>query len=315
MLYSAGKKYGYGYASLALLPQLKSSSSEKKFLEDTYYLVMYVACSFASEITHTIDIASKTFEADMADYIICKENGHGYIMSSGGISGIWSYMIDDEHVEGVQTLCSGKGNDKCHIICSTPDTLSKLGLDHYTENNLIVLKFSSPYEEMNKVRESQYAKNSLEDLLDTNFFDYQKGQLKFRGDRYFVCEAHLMYFLEKELQHLPSGDKILFDVSFDFGKNLANSVGSEQYKKFMMDYLPALGWGDVLVSSDNNRHKIISSYFPWTEYFADSRFTLFRGICSGMLSGFTGKEVILDKVNTSISNGYLDVVASSGGSI
>ena len=100
-------------------------------------------------------------------------------------------------------------------------------------------------------------------------------------------------------------------MSFDFGKNLAKNVGNEQYKKFIMDYLPSLGYGDVLVSSDNEAYKIIASYFPWTEYFTDLKFTLFGGICSGMLSEFTDKKIILDKVNTSITNGYLDLVISS----
>jgi len=311
VLYSIGKKFGYGYASLANLPQLQNSSSEKEFLDSAYYMVMYVASLFAGEITHTVDIPSKKFEADMTDYIICRKNGLGYILSSGGIAGIWDYAIGDIHVEGVQTACSGRGSKKCHIVCSTPDRLNDLGLKYYVENELPTLKRTASYEEMNTTRPPQYAQNSLEDLINTGFFDYREGKLNFKGERYFICEAHLMYFLEKELQKLPDGEKILFDVSFDFGKNIAENVKDSQYKKFMMDYLPALGYGDVLVSSENERYKIISSYFPWTEYFTGLKFVLFRGICSGMLSGFTGKSVTFDKVNTSTVEGYLDLIISS----
>lgn len=313
ILYSAGKKYGYGYSSIALLPQLKASSSEKAFLDETYYLIMYVACSFASEIRHTIDIKLKKFEAEMQDYIICKNNGHGYIMSSGGITGIWSYMMDDSTIEGVQTECMGRGDKKCHVVCATPKVLGEMGLKYYVETDMPKIKFTSLYQEMNEVRTPEYAKNSLEELLGTEFWEYpQGGILKFKKEhRFFICDAHLMYFLEVELQKLPEGEKILFESSFNFGKNLAHKTGETQYKNFIMDFLPALGYGDIVVTSESDNFKIISSFFPWTEYFNELRFTLFRGLCSGMLSGFTEKDIILDKVNTSIVNGYLDLVIST----
>jgi hypothetical protein len=311
VLYSVGKKYGYGYSSLAFLPQLKTSSSEKEFLDSAYYMVMYVACSFASEIKHTINLESKRFEARMQDYIICKWNGQGHIMSAGSITGLWSYVIDDISIEGVQTKCLGRGDNECCIICSTPEELTSSLLEYYTETDLQKLKFTSSYEEMNQIRKPEYAQNSLQDLLDSEFMEYKKGKLSFRGERFFICEAHLMFFLERELQKLPEGEKILFEVSFNFGKHLANKVGKEQYQKFMMDFLPAIGYGDILVYSEGERYKVSSSFFPWTEYFQDLRFTFFRGMCSGMISGFTGKEVILDNINTSTANGYLDLIMSS----
>ena len=313
VLYSAGKKYGYSYSSVSLLPQLKTSSSEKAFLDETYYLIMYVACSFASEIKHTIDLKLKKFEADLQDYIICKKSGHGDIMSSGGITGIWSYMMDDPTIEGVQTTCMGRGDKKCHVVCSTPQVLESMGLKYFVETDMPRNAFTAIYQEMNAVRPLEYAKNSLEELLSTDFWEYpQGGILEFKGEhRFFICDAHLMYFLESELNKLPEGDKILFEASYDFGKNLARKSGETHYQDFMMDLLPALGYGDLLVISEFGKFKVVSSFFPWAEYFTELKFTLFRGICSGMLSGFTGNKVILDKIEASIADGYLNLVIST----
>ncbi|MFH1055015.1 MAG: hypothetical protein V1744_02850 [Candidatus Altiarchaeota archaeon] len=307
-LYSIGKKFGYGYANLSALSQLKDSASEKEFLNSTNYFVLYLASIFAGRISHKIDLKEKKFEADMTDYIICRKNGKGFIMSIGGSTGIWCYLMDDMSIEGVQTRCMGRGDEKCHIQCSPPDVLKRSGLEYFVENNLPEIKRTSYYEEMNKVRPSQNAKNSLEDLLNTNFFEYSGGKLSFKGERYFICEAHLMYLLEKGLQVLPEGDKILFDVAFNFGKKLAVEVKGDQFQQFMMDFLPALGFGDVLVTPNGGKYEVISSLFPWTEYFTDLKFTLFRGVCSGMLSGFTSQSIVLDQIETSMNEGYLDLV-------
>jgi hypothetical protein len=309
-LYSAGKKFGYGYASLACLEDLKSTSSEKEFLNSTSYLVMYVASLFAKEIKHSINLGEKRFDADMWDYIICRKNGKGFILSSGGITGIWAYLMGDKTIEGVQTKCEGRGDDRCHVVCAPPTWLKQAGHRYYVEDDLSNLKISDSYEEMNAVRTAQYAKNSLESLLETGFFEYKEGKLSFRGERYFICEAHLMYYLEKELKKLPGAERVLFDIAYKFGNDVAGNITDDRCEAFIMDYLPALGFGDIFIKSDDGKYKISSSYFPWTEYLTDLNFTLFRGLCSGIISKFTTNKVIFEHVETSEAEGYLDLIIS-----
>ncbi|MEM5829028.1 MAG: hypothetical protein QW480_02180, partial [Candidatus Aenigmatarchaeota archaeon] len=66
--------------------------------------------------------------------------------------------------------------------------------------------------------------------------------------------------------------------------------------KFIMDFFPALGFGDILASRKEGRYEIFVKYFPWLEWYKDIDFTMFRGMLSGVISGFTEKNVKLKKI-------------------
>lgn len=82
-LYSAGKKFGYVYASLSGLPTV-DKTSEKDLLEAANLFVGYISGTWATEACHRIDLSTKTFELVMKNFVVCKTNGMGYLMTEGG---------------------------------------------------------------------------------------------------------------------------------------------------------------------------------------------------------------------------------------
>ncbi len=302
VLYSIGKKFGYVYSMLSSFPTIKND--KKSFLNFVYFLVRWVESTYASKVSHKVDYDNKVFHINMNNYIICRKNGIGYLLGSGGVAGIWSYMCCDKTIEGIETKCQGKGDKECKIICAPYDTLVNMKLKPFKFRDLESSVLDRDYLEINKVRQCQFTKNSLKNLIDARFFKYSRGVVNFDKERFFLCEASFMYILEKELKKLRGGNKILFDVAFDWAKKLAENQEKQYPYKFIMDFMPALGWGDILVSKKNEKYEVFVNYFPWTKWANDINFILFRGILSGFLTGFTGKNVKLKNIKTGLDNGF-----------
>ena len=113
-LYSAGKKFGYIYSSLSNFAQLKGDNV-KEVNDFIYFLVRYVTTIYAKEATYQVDLLKKSFTIYLDNYVVCHNNGKGYLMTSGGIAGIWAYVINDKKVEGIQIKCQGTGDQKCIV--------------------------------------------------------------------------------------------------------------------------------------------------------------------------------------------------------
>ena len=122
-----------------------------------------------------------------------------------------------------------------------------------------------------------------------------------------MVEASFMYILEKELKKVENGLEILWQVSFDFGKRLAELAGKQDPCKFIMDFFPALGFGDILVVEKKSKYEVFVNYFPWLEWYDEVDFTMFRGMLSGVISGFIGKNVELKELDIDLSKGYLSL--------
>ena len=303
ILYSIGKKFGYRYSLISLFPNIKDSN-KKELLEFSSLFIRYAESMWSKRISESIDIDLGIFKINAIDYIICNRNGIGDILTTGGSSGVWSYVLQDKTIEAIQTKCQGKGDKECEVIAATAKILKKMKLKFSEEQDLSKLELEESYKEINNIRETQYANNSLKDLIDSGLFKYEEGRITFKDERFFLCEASLMYILEKELKKLKNGGKILFDVSFEWGKNLMKK--EKQYPcKFIMDFISALGWGDILILTKKNKYNIIVNYFPWTKWVNEIDFIMFRGILSGMLS--TDRKVILKKIKKDISKGYFSI--------
>lgn len=307
-LYSAGKKFGYIYASLSNFPQLDGNKND--FLNFCYFLVRYVTSINAVEASHEIDLERKRFTIEFDGYSICRENGLGYIMTSGGIAGIWSYLVKDKTVEGIEVKCQGRGDKNCFLIVQPLKEFKKDKLVPFTETDLDKLTFTKDYKKLNQIRKTKFAKNSLKTLLNAHIFKYSKGFLTYKDLRYFYCESHVLYYLEKELSKLPGGEKILFDACFEFGGFLQKQSKEKSYKKFITDYFSALGWGDVVVI-EKEKLTIASVYYPWSIYSKDSNYTIFRGVISGFISACLKKKVKFSKVRKTIRD-YLTVEIHEG---
>ncbi|MEM5872255.1 MAG: hypothetical protein QXD55_00105 [Candidatus Aenigmatarchaeota archaeon] len=299
VFYSIGKKFAYLHASMLQLP----TSKDRNFKNFANFFVNYIGTIYG-QIHHDINLPTKTLKLYMQNYIICPKNGLGYIFSEGVVAGIWSYAFQDYSIEAVQIKCQGRGDKVCEVICSPSKKLNKMKLKFFIVRDLENVRLNEGYKEMNKIREAQYAKNSLEDLINSGFIKYSYGVVNYKEDRYFLCEASLMYILERELKKLNNANKILFDVSFNWGKELIKKEKQDPCK-FIMDFMPALGWGDIVVLKKENKYSVVISYFPWTKWADEINFTMIRGMLSGILSA--NRKVLLKKIKKDISKGYLSL--------
>ncbi|MEW5955926.1 MAG: hypothetical protein AB1626_05335 [Candidatus Micrarchaeota archaeon] len=299
-LYSSGKKFGYSYASLSGFTQW-NGSNQKDFLNFAYFLTRYVCAVYAANVSHSIDLNKKTFEITLDDYIICSKNGVGRVMGDGGIAGIWAFMVQDAMVEGVSLACQGRGDSECMILCAPSKVLGKKL--RFSEKQLSAPKIDSAYLQANQPRTCTYAKKSLKSLTDSGFFRYSEGRLVRKGERFFYAEVSLPYFLESELEKLHGGESLLFEAAFESGKKIA-SAEKGGGRGFLTDFLSALGYGDIRAET-GVKPVITAKYYPFTSFSNKSRFTLFKGLCSGIISVFSRKRIEFEEVKKDFSQGYL----------
>ena len=85
VLYSAGKKFGYRYSKVSLYPTIRNSSI-KNVKDFIYMFLRYMEATYAAELNYKI-YDEKIYEMTMKDYVVCSENGHGYILTDGGTAG------------------------------------------------------------------------------------------------------------------------------------------------------------------------------------------------------------------------------------
>jgi hypothetical protein len=174
------------------------------------------------------------------------------------------------------------------------------------EENLSEIKKDDIYNNLNEIRKTTYAQNSMKDLIDAHFFDYSRGVVSFKQNRFFSCDAHILYIIENEIKNLPDGETLLFDSCFEYGKILQQTYGHTDFKKFIMDFFPALGFGDIFVV---NEKKVIAQFYPWTEFSNDSKYIIFRGILSGFITNATGVKTVFNHVKIDVKE-YLTLSIS-----
>ncbi len=308
VLYSAGKKFGYVYSSMSNFPTIETCT-KKEFSEFAYFLVRFVEGTYAQHAQHKIDMDNKTFTLSLKDYIVCRHNGLGHIMTEGGIAGIWAYSMEDKSIEGKQIECQGRGSDNCIVECGPLELIQEKSNDFFRETDLPDLKFNTTYKTMNEIRPTEYSSNSLQRLLNAGFFTYKRGILSYKDQRFFACDSHVLYFLEEQISKLKDGEEILFNTCFEYGKKLREIYGGKEYKKFIPDFFSALGFGDILVI-DSDGYKIGAIYFPWTYLSEKSKYIIFRGLMSGIISSAIDKKVEFKNFDISIRN-YLTLTITA----
>jgi hypothetical protein len=307
-LYSAGKKFGYVYSSMSNFPTIKDSE-DKDLLDFAYFFVRFCEGTYAQQATHDINLEEKTFILHLDDYIICRNNGLGHIMTEGGSAGIWAYEMQNKNFEASQLKCQGRGDKKCLVVCGPEEKLLEQTNKIFVEKNLPDKKYDTLYKTMNEIRPTEYSSNSLQKLLNAGFFTYKRGILSYKDQRFFACDSYVLYFLEEQISKLPGGEQILFNTCFEYGKILMETYGRKDYKKFITDFFPALGFGDIIVL-DSDGYKIGIKYFPWTYLSEKSKYIIFRGIMSGIISSAVGERVEFKNFNINIRN-YLTLTITS----
>lgn len=307
-LYSAGKKFGYAYASLSEFPQM-DKVSRGDWLGFVDGLTLYAGAVYTSGIERETDYESRANCFHARNFAVCRLTGKGHIFAEGGIGGMWAYLANDPGCEAVQMRCTGRGDQECEIFMGPGKWLSGRGLRFFNETSLDAPKTDARYTELNRVRPTKFAKKSLRDLIQTGFFTYREGVLSFRGERYVNCESHMLYYLENALAGLPDGEPLLAEISRGFGKSIAqgSGVGGHGLVQFITDYFSALGWGDVGVVDAHEHPMVFALAFPYTEFAEGSKQVIFLGLVSGVLSHALGREVRLRLGSSPIRSGALDL--------
>ena len=283
--------------------------SNKEMENFLYYLIRYMETTFSKNATHEANFDEKSLLISFEDYIVCRNNGYGYILTDGGSAGLWSYLMQDKSIEGVQLNCQGRGNNRCDILCAPFGKLVENIKKVNIELNLPDKQFDESYKIMNEIRPSNYSKNSMKDLIDNNFFRYDEGSFFYKENRFFGCESHILYLLEEEISKLDYGEKIIFDTCFEYGKALRRIYSSTDYKRFITDFFPALGFGDITFLSDD-KPVIASIFYPWTTHSEKSKYLVFRGLMSGFITDAIGNNIIFDDYEIDIDN-YLTLTIKS----
>jgi len=288
MLYSAGKKFSHHYAHKSVFPSVKTNSKKdvEKFL---YNFVRYAEATSYGRINYSVDMEKKSAAITLKNYMICPHNGLGYLFTSGSLAGIWSYLLSDSRLEAVQVKCQGRKFANCEVICGTVAQLDKMSLDFCKQPRM---KEWPPdnYSQINMIKPAKYAKTSFQSLINGRYLSYKSGVVERKKQRYFIIESSFIYILENELKKLKGANDLLFDLAFESGRVLAKREKDAQ--RFVSDIVSAFGWGDCLVTGDS----VISEHFPWSHLFKSSRFFLYRGLLSGILTEITGKTVKLRKI-------------------
>jgi predicted hydrocarbon binding protein len=313
--YEIGKKFGYSYAQLIGAPRI-TSTNPQLFASFLYFFVRYAGSLLASSASHTWDAQNRIFSLKMKDYVVCSKNGLGYILTEGTIAGTCAYMFDDVNIEAVQTKCQGRGDSECFLVASSKEQLEKDGMKPLSCPDVGKnFDYDAEYEHMNSIHIPKWGRNSFKKLWDSGFLSFGYGKMEYKKERFMLFEASLLYILEDELTKHDSKDQslldTLWDVSFEYGEHLGKlSLEAKDGCKFIMDFFPALGYGDMMASKSKGKYEVIINYFPWLPLAKNINFTSIQGMLSGVLSAFENRKIELKKIEKEERNGYLTLVIS-----
>jgi hypothetical protein len=301
-LYAAGKKFGYIFSQISLFPTYDTLTKDKmkKFL---YLFSRYIEASWG-KINEKHDITNKLSDVQLKDFIVYRKSKLGQIMCVGAPTGMWAYLFKDKKIEGV---IEHKGDTNCHVISAPRKYLDKKKLKYFKVEDLPEFKETNKLKSINFLRPAVYAKNSLKDLIDSKFFSYKDKSISRHTDNYFWCESHIGYTLEEEFKKIKGGENALFESAFRYGKEIGKKEGGQKWQETFTNYLSAIGWGDGTVIKKDKKYEVFVNYFPWTMYTEKSNLTVFRGLCSGYISGFLSKDIKLKNVRKDLTKGFLRV--------
>lgn len=307
-LYAASKKFSYAYGRLSSFQQYKSVG-DRDFSMQVYFIIKYLASLYAGSIDHRLDLTNKAVFMTMRNYVVCSSNGKGIIFSEGAVAGIWAYLMNDENVEAVQTECQGRKDKACQVLAAPAEFLEEQKLAHKTCTKMQALEFTGEYKSINEVRKCMYAQHSLRTLLDSNAATYTGGVLDFNGERLFHCDYNLFSLLESEGAKLKGWNDLLFKAAFEAGETQGAAFKASGCSS-AADFLGAVGFGDVNAVKQKGKYALSANFFPWSPLGEKTSHVLFRGLASGLVSAAENKKVTLRKIETNLTGGFLQVLAS-----
>jgi len=310
-LYSVGKRFGYRHALISRLPVWEGQSAfqKRKFLSAAHFVIKYIGSVYSSDIREVIDLEAKKLTIRANNFVVCRHNGLGLLLTSGGVAGIWACAMNDHTVEGVQTACQGRGDAHCEVVCAPSAELKREGHKVYHERRVTHLALDERYRDFNRPRKLEYAETSAQDMINLGVFRYEGGVLSLGDERHFVCGASLVYMLEEEFASDREVGRVLRETAYEQGRRIGTAAGRRDYRRFVPEYLASCGWGDTLVS-ESARLKLRVNFFPWTKWTDDATFTIFKGLVEGMLSELRQKRTKFRAVYGDTKAGWLTLQTS-----
>jgi predicted hydrocarbon binding protein len=299
-LYDIGKTLGYNFALIFKSPSLGGNSEEevKKYCE---FVIKYNFSTWAKNVEiKEFDIRNKTMTVEADQHIVCHTNGLGHLLTEGAEAGFAAYLLNDPTMEVTQQKCQGRGDDKCIILWGTSEYFKKNNVPFIEGEILDTLKEDIRDRKFNDIARTESSKESMYSLIKKGTFQYKDGKVSYIGERYFDSGILTYYLLEFGLQNLKGSNDTLYDIGYEFGK----PIGSSKSQDYVINYLSALGWGDVIFGTTGGKESVVLDHFPWcvTEE-KMPKFNLIMGLVSGLISGIRNKEIKFTRLEK-ITNVY-----------
>jgi len=308
-LYSVGKDFGWLFNRNCYL--YHGTGSEDDLIKYVRGTLTFLNTMYASEMN------AKTISRDfiklfLKDYIICRKNGLGYLMTSGAITGGYNYLTNNLKIEGFQIKCQGRGDNHCILICGEPELIQ----EKYPDAEIFISKITEfdrnddEYREMNQIREFDEKFDSLQDMMNIGLFGYRGGllsQKEHKDERYFPVDCSLIHLLESRAKSFDNAEQILFDTAFNFGYKISRDVKTQNSQLYIRNYFAGLGWGDVKLLKDEKGYYATADYIPWSEALTNYNFPILRGFISGLTSGLLKKKILFTETSHSSIEGFLNV--------
>jgi len=300
-LYSIGKRFGYRYAMISRYPKAGAIGA-KKTDEFMYMFTRYIEVVYARQLSHRIEPQKKLLELEGDSYAGCSRNGIGYLLLNGAWTGVWSFISDDNAIDGIQPACQGRGDPKCRLLCAPNPLLKKMGFSPLTEPDMGGLEEDyGKYDMLNAVHPTSNNNHSLRTLIEAGIFRYERGKLFFDDARMVGIEFSMYYLIDNGFSNDAKTREILYGAAFDSGRE----ISSGKDVTFVQRFLSGIGFGDVQVIVAANRYRVLFFHFPWASFAKGCRFTILSGFASGLLSGASGKKVSLKRFSMSeAQDGY-----------
>lgn len=287
ILYSIGKKWGYRFAAMQNFTKKSETKNNAEFLSFVNIMNTFIGGTYAESMKYEFNFEKNLAKFELGNFVVVRKLGFDYFLALGGATGLWCYLLERNDIEGVQV---GSAENKIFCEYSIPQNLGDKNTI-FIENNLSDLFPAKEYRSLNAIVPTKVSKKSFSDYLKTKIFTHVSGSISLGDETFFLFEASGMYLLEKYLKD-DAQKKILFDVSFESGKKIINHFKSKN-NLLVGEFWSALGWGEVIVLEKSNNISVIIEHFPWTKFFKDIDFIIFRGLLSGMLSEIHSRKIFL----------------------
>jgi hypothetical protein len=288
-LYAVGKRFGYRYALLSRYPKAGIIGA-KKLDEFMYMFTRYIEVIYARELRHRLEMQKKLLELECDSYVGCYRNGIGYLLLNGAWTGVWSFILDDNSIDGVQVACQGRGDRRCRLVCAPAAALKERGFEALTEPDMGGLEEDNRmYEALNAVHPSSNNNLSMSALIESGIARYERGKLSFGATRMVGIEFSMYYLIDNSFSKDAKARKILYGAAYDSGREMG--LGKDPV--FVQRFLSGIGFGDVEVMAAGGGFRVLFLHFPWTSFSKKCRFTILSGFVSGLLSGACGKAISL----------------------